>query len=178
LIGNEENRNLNRLQIRTETAKDTESITRVTERAFKAHPHSDQTEHFIILALRRAAVLSLSLVAEQDNQVIGHVAFSPVQFSDGSLNWYGLGPVAVLPELQGRGIGKALIERGLSDLRAMGAEGCVLLGDPDYYGRFGFRSRPDCIYEGVPQEYFQSLTFEQRPATGKVTYHEAFSAKA
>jgi putative acetyltransferase len=169
---------LNRLQIRVETEKDAESITRVTERAFRTHPHSDQTEHFIILALRRAAALSLSLVAEQDHQVIGHIAFSSVQFSDGSLNWYGLGPVAVLPELQGRGIGKALIERGLSDLRAMGAEGCVLLGDPDYYGRFGFRSRPDCIYEGAPQEYFQSLTFGLHSAAGKVTYHEAFNARA
>ncbi|MES2490807.1 MAG: N-acetyltransferase [Pseudomonadota bacterium] len=169
---------MNKLHIRLEQSADIASITRVTELAFKDHPHSDQTEHFIILALRRADELSLSLVAERDGQVVGHIAFSPVQFSDGSSHWYGLGPVAVLPELQQLGIGKALIERGLADLRAIGAEGCVLLGDPNYYGRFGFKSRTDCVYEGVPQEYFQSLTFGQHSAVGRVTYHEAFNAKA
>lgn len=169
---------MSQTHIRPEQPKDIASITRVTQLAFKDHPHSDQTEHFIILALRSAAALSLSLVAERDDQIVGHIAFSSVQFSDSSSHWYGLGPVAVLPEMQGLGIGKALIERGLADLRAIGAEGCVLLGDPNYYERFGFKSRVDCVYEGVPQEYFQSLTFGERSASGHVTYHEAFNAKA
>lgn len=163
--------------IRPEQPKDVAAITRVNELAFKSQPHSEQTEHFIVLALRSAGALSVSLIAERSNQVIGHIAFSPVQFSDGSTGWYGLGPVAVLPELQHQGIGKALINSGLASLRSSGASGCVVLGDPNYYGRFGFKNRPECIFEGVPAEYFQSLTFGPLSAVGKVTYHEAFGAK-
>ena len=163
--------------IRPEHPNDAAAIIRINELAFKSEPHSEQTEHFIVLALRNAGALSVSLVAERSDQVIGHVAFSPVQFSDGSDHWYGLGPVAVLPELQHQGVGKALINSGLASLRSLGAAGCVVLGDPNYYGRFGFKSRPECIFEGVPAEYFQSLTFGPHSAVGKVTYHEAFSAK-
>lgn len=169
---------LSELIIRPECPNDVAAITRVNELAFKSEPHSEQTEHFIVLALRNAGALSVSLVAERSNQVIGHVAFSPVQFSDGSAGWYGLGPVAVLPELQHQGIGKALINRGLISLRSMSASGCVVLGDPNYYGRFGFKNHwPQCIFEGVPSEYFQLLTFGPLSTVGKVTYHEAFSAK-
>lgn len=163
--------------IRPEQPEDFAAITRVNELAFKAEPHSEQTEHFIVLALRSAGALSVSLVAERSNQVIGHVALSPVQFSDGSASWYGLGPVAVLPELQHQGVGKALIKTGLASLRSLGACGCVVLGDPNYYGRFGFKNRSECIFEGVPAEYFQSLSFGPHSAVGKVTYHEAFSAR-
>lgn len=119
--------------IRPEQPEDFAAITRVNELAFKSEPHSEQTEHFIVLALRNAGALSVSLVAERSNQVISHVAFSPVQFSDGSASWYGLGPVAVLPELQHQDIGKALINSGLASLRSLGASGCVVLGDPNYY---------------------------------------------
>jgi putative acetyltransferase len=163
--------------IRPEQPNDIAAITRVNELAFKSEPHSEQTEHFIVLALRKAGALSVSLVAERSNQIIGHVAFSPVQFSDGSAGWYGLGPVAVLPEFQHQGVGKALIKSGLATLRSMGAAGCVVLGDPRYYGRFGFKNQPECIFEGVPPEYFQSLSFGPNSAVGKVIYHEAFSAK-
>lgn len=117
--------------IRLEQPEDFVAITRVNELAFKSVPHSEQTEHFIVLALRNAGALSVSLVAERSNQVVGHVAFSPVQFSDGSIGWYGLGPVAVIPELQHQGIGKALINSGLASLRSVGASGCVVLGDPN-----------------------------------------------
>lgn len=165
------------LCIRLERPGDIAAITRVTEHAFRSHPHSDQTEHFIIMALRRAGALSVSLVAERDAQVVGHIAFSPVEISDRSEDWYGLGPVAVLPELQHQGIGKALINSGLSALRALSARGCVVLGEPGYYERFGFKSRPECVFEGVPQEYFQSLSFGQHSAVGNVSYHEAFAVK-
>ena len=165
------------LRIRPERPADVAAITRVVESAFLSHPHSDQTEHLIILALRHAGALSVSLVAQREAEVVGHIAFSPVQISDGSAHWYGLGPVAVLPQLQHQGIGKALINRGLAAVRALGAQGCVVVGAPDYYGRFGFKHRSECIFEGVPPEYFQSLTFGQHSAAGKVTYHEAFRAK-
>lgn len=168
---------MSELHIRPERPEDIAAITRVTEMAFRALRHGEQTEHFIIMALRRAGALPVSLVAERDAQVLGHVAFSSVEISDGSEHWYGLGPVAVLPELQHQGIGRALINGGLSALRALGAAGCVVLGEPGYYGRFGFKSHPECVFEGVPQEYFQSLAFGPHSAAGKVTYHEAFGAK-
>ena len=164
------------IRVRPERPEDIPAITRVTELAFRAHPHSQQTEHFVILALRQAGALAVSLVAERDGEIVGHVAFSPVRISDGSAHWYGLGPVAVLPERQGDGIGTALIEQGLSTLRARGAAGCVVLGEPGYYGRFGFEARADCVYEGVPPAYFQSLTLGASPAAGRVTYHDAFGA--
>lgn len=148
------------------------------EQAFRGHPHSDQTEHLIVNGLRRAGALALSLVAEADGQIVGHVAFSSVVVGDGTENWYGLGPVAVLPEWQRQGIGQALIERGLVELRTGGAEGCVVLGDPGYYGRFGFQHRPDCYFEGVPAEYLQSLAFGPIWPCGKVIYHQAFGKTA
>lgn len=163
--------------IRPEHPTDAEAITRVTEQAFLSAPYSDQTEHFIVLALRRAGALSVSLVAEVEGQVVGHVALSPVRWSDGSAGWYGLGPVSVLPARQGRGIGQALVREGLAALRGLGAAGCVVLGEPGYYGRFGFAHRPDCVLEGVPPEYFQVLAFGAHMAAGRVTYHEAFNAK-
>ncbi len=84
--------------IRKETTSDIEAITQVTIAAFKTLPISNHTEQFIIKALRAAGVLTLSLVAEVDGCVVRHVAFSPVIISDGTKDWYGLGPVSVLPE--------------------------------------------------------------------------------
>jgi putative acetyltransferase len=165
------------ISIRTERPADIEAISRITELAFQANPHSHGTEQFIINELRRQDALTISLVADADGQVVGHIAFSPVEFSDGSRNWYGLGPVSVIPELQGQGIGRALVEAGLAELRTLGAEGCVLVGEPAFYGRFGFSTRPDCTMEGVPQQYVLSLTFGQRPATGNIIHHAAFGAR-
>jgi putative acetyltransferase len=84
----------------------------VTIAAFKTLEISNHTEQFIIEALRAAKALTVSLVAEMDVRVIGHIAFSPVTISDGTPNWYGLGPVSVLPEHQRKGIGNALIKEG------------------------------------------------------------------
>ena len=163
--------------IRRELPQDIEAISRVTEAAFRLHPHSQQTEQFIVDELRRCGALSVSLVAELDRQVVGHIAFSPVEISDGSPNWYALGPVSVAPEHQRRGIGQALVETGLAALRSLGAEGCVLVGEPAFYQRFGFRSLPQCTMDGVPQEVVLLLALGKRVATGKVTHHPAFSAK-
>lgn len=165
--------------IRNETNSDIEAIFRITKAAFEDHPysnHTEPTEPFIINALRTANALSLSLVAEDDGKVIGHIAFSPVTFSDGSQNWYGLGPVSVLPELQKRGIGKSLINEGLALLKALGANGCVLVGDPKYYERFGFRSFPDLSVAGVPPENILALPFNKHIPHGIVNFHQAFSA--
>ena len=164
--------------IRSELPDDAPAISRITQLAFESSPHSSHTEQFIIQALRQADVLSLSLVAEVGSQVVGHIAFSPVQITDGSQQWYGLGPLAVAPELQRQGIGTALVNAGLAALRVRGAEGCVVLGEPQFYRRFGFRSRPECVLEDVPEKYFQSQSFGPRAAIGKVTYHQAFSAQS
>ncbi|WP_088141507.1 GNAT family N-acetyltransferase [Achromobacter xylosoxidans] len=160
-----------------ETPDDRAAIFTLTQAAFKDHPHSQQTEGYITNALREAGALTLSLVARVDGRVVGHVAFSPVAISDGSADWYGLGPVAVLPELQGRGIGAALIRDGLARLKALGAAGCVVMGDPAYYARFGFAQTPALTYPGVPPEYFMAQAYA-RPAQGDVAYHKAFEATA
>jgi len=162
--------------IRNEKESDINAIYDVTVAAFKDHPYSHQTEQFIVDALRAAEALSISLVAEVDGKVMGHVAFSPVSISDGSDGWYGLGPVSVLPELQRQGIGKALINEGLTRLESSGANGCVLVGDPRYYIRFGFKNIPGLIYEGIPQEVFLALPFDYFTARGTVTFHPGFSA--
>ena len=111
-----------------------------------------------------------------DGRVVGHIAFSPVTISGGSPDWYGLGPVSVLPEHHRQGIGKSLIQEGLSSLKALGGQGCVLVGDPNYYKRFGFRNLPELIHEGIPQEVFLALPFNDRVPHGIVVFHEGFSA--
>lgn len=161
--------------IREETEADIEAISAVTETAFRDHPHSNHTEQLIIDGLRAADALTVSLVAEIDGKVTGHVAFSLVTISDGSRGWYGLGPVSVLPEFQKRGIGKRLIYQGLAILKALGATGCVLVGDPGYYERFGFRNTLQLILDGVPQEFFLALSFGDDKPQGAVVFHHAFS---
>ena len=162
--------------IRSEARADIQSIRSLTEAAFDGVEHSSQTEGAIIDALRQAGALSISLVAEQDDRIIGHVAFSPVLIDGEERGWFGLGPVSVLPSLQRSGVGTALISEGLKQLKRWGASGCVVLGDPAYYRRFGFTSDHSLRYGDVPSEYFQSMLLSGRPAEGEVTYHEAFGA--
>jgi len=162
--------------IRSERDADIDAITSVTVAAFKTLEVSNQTEHFIIQALRAAKALTISLVAEYNDLVVGHIAFSPLTISDGTRNWYGLGPVSVLPEYQRNGIGKALIQEGLSRLKDLGAQGCCLVGHPEYYRRFGFKNMPGLVHEGVPPEVFLALTFDGNTPQGTVAFHEAFKA--
>jgi putative acetyltransferase len=162
--------------IRSETAADVNAITEVTVAAFQTLAISSHTEQFIIAALRAARALAVSLVAELDGRVIGHIAFSPVTISDGTRDWYGLGPVSVLPACQRQGIGKALIREGLSRLKAMHARGCCLVGHPDYYRKFGFQNVPGLVVEGVPPEVFFALSFDGYIPQGVVTFHEGFKA--
>ena len=162
--------------IRSETGADVSAIAEVTVAAFRTLEISNHTEQFIIAALRAAKALTLSLVAEVDGRVIGHIAFSPVTISDGTRNWYGLGPVSVLPEYQRQGVGKALIQEGLSRLKDMNAKGCCLVGHPDYYRKFGFKNMPELVLGGVPQEVFFALSFDGHTPHGTVTFHDAFKA--
>ena len=165
-----------RIVIRGESHGDEDAISEVTVAAFDSLPVSNHTEQFVIKALRAANALALSLVAEVQGRVIGHIAFSALTISDGTRNWYGLGPVSVLPRYQRQGIGKALIQEGLSRLKAMGAQGCCLVGHPGYYTRFGFRNTPGLVLEGVPPEVFFALSFNGHIPRGTVAFHEGFKA--
>lgn len=140
------------IQIRNEVVGNIEQIHRVTELAFLHAPHTDHTEQFIVKALRRSGALTISKVAESHGEVISHVAISPVHISDGASNWYGLGPISVPPDFQGKGVGSRLMINALADLEAMGAAGCVVLGDPEYYGRFGFKVVDGLLFPDVPPE--------------------------
>jgi putative acetyltransferase len=162
------------MHIRQERREDAREIHLLTEAAFKDAPHSGQNEARIVQALRSAGALTLSLVAIEDGEIIGHVAFSPVTINGASGDWYGLGPVSVRPDRQKRGIGQALIRDGLQGLLSLQAAGCVVLGDPAYYGRFGFRSDPELTYGNVPPAYFQRLTFTTDVPKGEVSYHPGF----
>ncbi|HWJ70003.1 MAG TPA: N-acetyltransferase [Sphingobium sp.] len=160
--------------IRDEQPGDVAAIRDLTAAAFSHAPHSSGTEAAIVDALRRAGALTLSLVAV-DAGVIGHVAFSPVSIAGVDGDWQGLGPVSVAAAHQRQGIGEALIRAGLERLRADGAAGCVVLGDPAYYGRFGFISDPRLSFADVPPDYFQRLVFRGRSPAGEVRYHPAFA---
>ncbi len=165
-----------KIVIRSERDADVTAITEVTVAAFKTLEISNHTEQFIIEALRAAKALTVSLVAEMDSQIIGHIAFSPVTISDGTHNWYGLGPVSVLPAYQRQSVGKALILEGLSRLKDMNAQGCCLVGHPDYYKKFGFKNMSELAHEGVPQEVFFALSFDGHTPQGTVAFHEGFKA--
>lgn len=165
-----------KMEIRPEKPEDATSIRMITEAAFRLNDHSSGTEGAIIDALREAGALAISLVAVIDDEAVGHIAFSSVTIDGQHRGWFGLGPVAVRPDLHRRGVGSALIREGLSRLRQAGANGCVLVGDPAYYRRFGFENDPALRYEGLPAEYFMRLAFNDPAPTGRVTFHAGFDA--
>ena len=162
--------------VRPETDRDLDGIREVNILAFQGHPYSQQTEHLIVEALRSADALALSLVAESDDEVVGHIAFSAADIGGSSTGWFLLGPVAVQPTRQGEGIERALVETGLDTLRSRGAGGCVLVGDPAFYGRFGFRQHSGVAWHGVPDENVLCLLMSGEMPTGEVAHHPAFLA--
>jgi predicted N-acetyltransferase YhbS/uncharacterized protein YndB with AHSA1/START domain len=164
--------------IRPEAAPDIDAIRDVNLAAFRSHAVSEQTEHLIVAALRAAGALELSLVAEWRGRVVGHIAFSGATVGDDARGWFLLGPVAVAPDCQRRGIGSALIVAGLDALRARDAKGCVLVGDHAYYGRFGFRTFPGLSYEGVPGEHVLGLPLTGGTPRGPIAAHAAFGIDA
>lgn len=168
--------------IKDEEDHERDAIGAVVDAAFAGTDHSGGNEAAIVDALRRAGALAVSLLAVKDGLVIGHVALSPVVIDPGAAgaastgDWYGLGPIAVHPRMQAKGIGSALVRAGLDRLRARGAAGCVVLGEPDFYRRFGFAADPGLRLAGVPPRYFQALAFGGRVPRGTVAYHPAFEA--
>ena len=168
-------RRLANVLIRDERPGDEPVIRSIVTEAFKTAPYSAGAEAAIIDGLRESGALTVSLVAERGSEVVGHIAFSPVSIAGERVGWYGLGPVAVRPDHQGRGVGQRLVRAGLDRLKALGAEGVVLLGAAGFYGRFGFKARPQLRLGDAPPEHFLSLSFGEETPSGAVEFHPAFT---
>lgn len=163
--------------IRSELPSDIAAIHSLTKEAFLNAPYAAHTEHFIVDALRDAGALTLSLVAEEDGSVVGHVAVSPISISGKNLGWHGLGPISVAPEHQKKGIGSGLVHAALQRLKEKKSAGCVLAGDPAYYNRFGFVHQSSIIFPDVPAEFFLVNPFSEIVPQGIAKFHEAFATK-
>ncbi|WP_117193544.1 GNAT family N-acetyltransferase [Rhizobium terrae] len=164
--------------IRPERPGEEDAIHELTQTAFAPMPYSADTEGPIIQALRRSGDLALSLVAEDDGVIIGHIAFSPVTVEGTLGGWFGLGPISVQPERQRQGIGKALIRDGLERLKAQGAKGCALIGNPDVYRSSGFENDGQLSYDGVDSRYVQWVSFSGAAPRGVLKFSSAFDVKA
>ena len=162
------------ITIRPEAPGDEGPIYAITELAFRPMPFSDGDEQDLIDRLRADGDLTLSLVAEDAERIVGHIAISPVTISDGTNGWFGLGPVSVTPERQRQDVGGRLIRRAIADMRERGAKGIVLLGSTDYYPRFGFKHEPQLTYAGGPAKYFQSLVLDGDLPSGEVKFAPGF----
>jgi putative acetyltransferase len=160
--------------IRSETDNDHTDIANVITQAFAQVPISDGRETSIVEALRDDQALSVSIVAQLDQQIIGHLSCSKVHINNQFCGWYGMAPVSVLPPYQNQGIGSALIHQGLARLKQLGANGCVVLGEPSYYQRFGFASHSQLVLPDVPPAYFLAQAFHNTIPNGTVNYHPAF----
>jgi putative acetyltransferase len=166
-------------RIRPETPADHDAVNRVHRQAFGQLDEADLVEQ-----LRRDAHPHVSLVAEVDGTVVGHIFFSPVELPspERSVSAMGLAPMAVLPEWQRQGIGAQLVREGLAACRRRGVDAVVVLGHPDYYPRFGFRPAAEfglrSTYDG-PTEAFMALELTEgglRATEGVVTYHPTFGS--
>ncbi|WP_027191407.1 GNAT family N-acetyltransferase [Fundidesulfovibrio putealis] len=168
--------------IRDERPEDVSRISQIHYAAFKGHPvhppGSEPVEHRIVASLRASGSLTLSLLAEVEGEAVGHIALSPAVVGGDSDGWFLLGPVGVLPGLQGRGIGSGLVRESLRQMRDMGAVGVVLVGDPGFYTRFGFVSVPGLIYPGVPDQYVLAARFADTTPNGDIVAHKAFNITA
>ncbi len=165
------------MNIRRETEKDKTTIQEINQSAFERF-----AEATLVDTLRGQCHPIISLIAEEDSEVVGHIMFSPITLSGYSdLKIMGLAPMAIFPKYQRKGIGSALVQTGLDECKKLGFGAAVVLGHTSYYLRFGFipatRFGIDCEYD-VPEEAF--MVIELQPsyltgAKGKVKYHSAFS---
>ena len=164
--------------IRQERPDEWEAIDALTTEAFRTMPYSQGTEAAIIRALRHRGRLTLSLVALEEDGLVGHVAFSPATIDGAEAGWFALGPISVRPDRQRMGIGRALIAAGLDHLRAADAAGCLLVGSPDVYAGSGFRSEGRLTYPGLDSALVQWIAFTGALPKGEVGFDPAFAAKA
>lgn len=163
--------------IRNEHKNDVDRISKIQFAAFNGHPiHAGAapTEHLIVERLRAADALTLSLLAEENGEALGHIAISPTTVGDCNQGWYLLGPVGVIPNKQRQGVGSALIREVLMQLQVKRAKGIVLVGDPEYYTRFGFKNFSGLSYSGVPEQFVLGFSFSDKNPEGEIRAHEAF----
>ena len=163
------------VSIRREQPGDERAIRALTDAAFRDMPHADGDEGEVVDKLREDGDLHLSLVAlNSDQAIIGHVAFSPVSIEHAEGRWYQLGPVSVIPSGQNAGIGTQLIEYGVSELKGSGAGGIALVGNPDYYERFGFTREHEVTLSETMDPYLQIVVFGDNAPSGQLTLAKAF----
>ena len=162
--------------IRIETPDDIDAIHDLTSIAFEPMAYSDGTEAAIIGRLRASGDLTVSLVAEEDGEILGHVAFSPVTIDGIDAGWFGLGPISVKPDRQRQGIGKALIASGLELLEEMGASGCALIGNPDVYRGAGFSSDGRLSYHDLDTRLVQHIVLHGPAPSGTLRFAPAFES--
>lgn len=162
--------------IRAEREGDAAAIFALTKAAFHDEPHADGDEAELVGRLRESGDLALSLVAVSlDKAIIGHIAFSPVTIAGTKGDWFQLAPVSVMPLRQKSGIGSALIEAGLSEMRGRGAAGIALVGDPAYYARFGFTQEHSLTLNSQLDPYLQvKLLNTDTMPRGQLTLAPAF----
>jgi putative acetyltransferase len=165
--------------IRHEQPQDIEAIHTLNQLAF-----GGDAEANIVDALRTNCDQLLSLVAVEDEQIIGHILFSPatVETEEGTVTGVGLAPMAVAPEFQRQGFGTKLVEQGLAELCRQGLPFVIVLGHPDYYPRFGFEPAAHfgmrCQWKGVPDEAFMAQILDDKfsgKLSGTAYYREEFS---
>ncbi|MBY0558961.1 GNAT family N-acetyltransferase [Hyphomicrobium sp.] len=160
------------MQIRNETIGDIPAISRLVTEALLMLAQSTGTEARIVEELRRDGALALSLVAEEEGEIIGYLAASAARI-DRQDGWSLIGPLVVLPSRHRQGIGTALMAEALRRLRTT-SRGAALVGDPAYYGRFGFRTFPGLGVAGCPPEVVQALPFDGAEPRGELIHHPAF----
>jgi len=157
-----------------------DAIRKVNIEAFRDDPASRKNEHVIVDQLREDGALSISLVAEVNGSIGGHVAFSPARIGDIE-DWYLVGPVAVLPERRGSVDNEGLLVlagRNAVEFARRG-KGCIAIGDLDFYGRLGFARHEGVTLAGVPDEKVLTVAFyNAKVPAGEVTVHPAFTAEA
>jgi putative acetyltransferase len=165
--------------VRLEKPEDIPQIRAINEEAF-----GQPDEANIIDKLRSSCSDLLSLVAEDDGIVVGHILFSPVVIINRKsiLKGMGLAPMAVLPSRQREGIGSKLVRSGLDILRTRGCPFVIVLGHAEYYPKFGFEPASKynmvCQWEGVPDEVFMAMVFDNRKSDnlkGVAKYRDEFN---
>ena len=160
--------------IREERTGDEDAIRAMVTRAFDGHPYADGDEQDVIDTLRSDGDLLLSLVATDGATILGQITYSPAILANGEDGWVVLGPLAVEPAHQCKGIGRALVEAGEAIMRARGAKGITVLGNPAIYSGFGFESGTPMWLAGDLGEFFQVKSLGAPIPACEQTYVRAF----
>ena len=167
------------MKIRSETKKDYEAVNQVVKQAFATAPHRDGNEQELVASLRTSSAFipGLSLVAEFDGKIVGHILLT--EASVGKHTVLALAPLSVLPDFQGRGIGTALIQEGHRTAQKLGYSHCLVLGSPAYYARTGYRAAAQFGIQapaGIPAANLMAIALQETaaPLCGTVCYAKEF----